>query len=77
MIFMIILKGFCQNVLGLVRLGLLSDQPHPSLQSTDDLTWKDFMCDLLNVQRDTSMTTLRSTILQRLQNESQLQTIEE
>ncbi|CAF1287667.1 unnamed protein product [Adineta steineri] len=70
-------KGFCQNVLGLIRLGLLNDQPHPSLQSNDDLTWKDFMCDLLSLKRDTSLNTLRTTIHQRLQNENQLQTIEE
>jgi len=71
------LKGFCQNVLGLIRLGLLNDQPHPSLQTNDDLTWKDFICDLLNLKRDVSMNTLRLTILQQLQNESQLQTIEQ
>jgi hypothetical protein len=35
------------------------------------------MCDLLNLNRDTSLNTLRSTILQRLQNESQLKTIEQ
>ncbi|CAF0842961.1 unnamed protein product [Rotaria sordida] len=70
-------EGFCQNALGLIRLGLLSDKPHPSLQSTDNLTWKEFMCDLLNLKRDTSINTLRSTILQRLQNESQLETIDQ
>ncbi|CAF3408833.1 unnamed protein product [Rotaria sp. Silwood1] len=70
-------KGFCQNALGLIRLGLLSDKPHSSLQSTDKLTWKEFMCDLLNLKRDTSINILRSTILQRLKDESQLKTIEQ
>jgi hypothetical protein len=70
-------KGFCQNVLGLIRLGLLNDQPHPSLQSNDDLTWKDFLCDLLNLKRDISINTLRSAIFQQLQNENQLRTIEQ
>jgi hypothetical protein len=35
------------------------------------------MCDLLNLKRDTSINTLRSVILQQLQNENQLQTIEQ
>ena len=35
------------------------------------------MCDLLKLKRDTSLNTLRSTILQQLQNESQLKTIEQ
>ncbi len=63
--------------MGLIRLGLLTDQPHPSLQSNDDLTWKDFICDLLHLQRDTSTTTLRLAILQRSINENQLRTIEQ
>ncbi|CAF0984180.1 unnamed protein product [Rotaria sp. Silwood1] len=70
-------KGFCSNILGLIRLGLLSDKPHPSLQSTDNLTWKEFMCDLLHLKRDTSVSTLRDAILQRLKNESQLETIDQ
>jgi alpha-aminoadipic semialdehyde synthase len=73
----LIFQGFCQNVLGLIRLGLLNDQPHPSLQSNGDLTWKDFMCDLLNLKRDITTNTLRSTIHQQLQNENQLRTIEQ
>lgn len=71
------MKGFCQNALGLIRLDLLSDQPHPSLQSNDDLTWKEFMCDLLHLKRDTSVNTLRSAIMQKLQNENQFKTIEQ
>ncbi|CAF2100508.1 unnamed protein product [Rotaria magnacalcarata] len=70
-------KGFCQNVLGLIRLGLLNDNPHPSLQSNDNLTWKQFMCDLLSLKRDTPTNTLRSVIHQKLQNDNQLQTIEQ
>ncbi|CAF4383073.1 unnamed protein product, partial [Rotaria sp. Silwood2] len=70
-------KGFCSNTLGLIRLGLLSDKPHPSLQFTDNLTWKEFMCDLLNLKRDTSVNTIRSVVLQQLKNESQLETIDQ
>ena len=70
-------KGFCQNALGLIRLGLLSDQPHASLQSTDNLTWKEFMCDLMHVKRDTPAGALRSLIMQQLQNENQVKTIDE
>ena len=70
-------QGFCQNVLGLIRLGLLDEQSHPSLQSKDDLTWKDFMCDLMNLKRDVSTNALRSAIHQKLQNESQVRTIEQ
>lgn len=62
--------------MGLIRLDLLSDQPHPSLQSSEDLTWKDFMCDLLHLKRDTSTKTVRATIMQKLQNENQVKTIE-
>ena len=70
------MKGFCENVLGLMRLGLLDDQPHPSLQSNHQLTWKEFLCDLLNLKHRTPMNTLRSTIMQRLENENQLDAIE-
>ena len=63
-------------MLGLMRLGLLDDQPHPSLQSKDKLTWKEFLCDLLNLNHQTPMNTLRSTIMQCLENENQLETIE-
>ncbi|UJR16111.1 hypothetical protein I4U23_003023 [Adineta vaga] len=70
-------KGFCRNALGLIRLGLLSDQPHSSLQSKDDLAWKDFMCDLMNLKRDTPINTLRSALFEKLQDENQVQTIEQ
>lgn len=70
-------KGFCQNALGLIRLGLFDSQPHPSLQSTENVTWKDLICDLLKVNRDTSTNTLKQIILQKLQHESQLNTLEE
>ncbi len=63
--------------MGLVHLGLLNDQPHPSLQSNDEITWKDFMCDLLHLNRDTSASVLRAAVLQKLQNENQLRTIEQ
>ena len=56
---------------------MLDEQSHPSLQSKDDLTWKDFMCDLMNLKRDVSTNALRSAIHQKLQNESQVRTIEQ
>ncbi|TRY81173.1 hypothetical protein TCAL_11846 [Tigriopus californicus] len=46
-------KGYTDAVKGLVRLGLLSPDPHPSLhEHGSDITWKELMCQLLNMEQD-------------------------
>ncbi|CAF1277287.1 unnamed protein product, partial [Didymodactylos carnosus] len=73
-------KGFCQGALGLIKLGLLSDREHPHLRNDskeNDLTWKQFMCDLVDEHRSTSVDNLKNLISNKLNNEEQLHTIED
>lgn len=72
-------KGFCSNALALVKLGLISLIEHPSLHHQGpDITWRQFMCDLLHLNRDTYYENVKSAILEKLdQNVHQMQAIEE
>jgi len=72
-------KGFCNNVMGLIKLGLISAQSHPSLhQSGPDITWKQFMCDLVGQNREMYYDNLKSILFEKLnQNKDQIETIEE
>lgn len=72
-------KGFCSNAMALVKLGLISLIEHPSLHHQGpDITWRQFMCDLLHLNRDTYYENVKSVISERLDhNAHQLNAIEE
>lgn len=65
--------------MALVRLGLISLIEHPSLhQQGPDITWRQFMCDLLHLNRDTYYENVKSVILEKLDhNTHQMNAIEE
>jgi alpha-aminoadipic semialdehyde synthase len=69
-------KGFCDVMKGLILLGLIDPNPHPSLHSGGpDLTWKQLVCRLLGQQESILMTNLRNFVLERVQSESRLHAI--
>ena len=72
-------KGFCHNAMALVKLGLISMIDHPSLhQAGPDITWRQFMCDLLHLNRDTYYDNVRNVILEKLDhNVAQMNAVEE
>nr|SVE92224.1 EOG090X0141 [Megafenestra aurita] len=42
--------GYSDHILGLIRLGLISPEPHPCLHpGGPDITWRQFMCNLLGI----------------------------
>ncbi|XP_046658109.1 alpha-aminoadipic semialdehyde synthase, mitochondrial-like [Daphnia pulicaria] len=42
--------GYSDHILGLIQLGLISQEPHPCLHSGGpDITWRQFMCNLLGI----------------------------
>lgn len=72
-------QGFAHNVLSLVKLGLISTAGHPSLHPKGpEITWKEFMCDLMHQNRDTYVETVKSIVYDRLgRDDDQIKTIEE
>jgi alpha-aminoadipic semialdehyde synthase len=72
-------RGFCSNAMALVKLGLISLTDHPSLhQQGPDITWRQFMCDLLHVNRDMYYENVKAVILEKLDyNGNQMHAIEE
>ena len=69
-------KGFCDVMKGLISLGLIDPNPHPSLHSGGpDLTWKQLLCRLLGQQDGILTTNLRNFVLERVQSESRLHAI--
>nr|SVE70256.1 EOG090X0141 [Daphnia similis]SVE70880.1 EOG090X0141 [Daphnia similis]SVE71511.1 EOG090X0141 [Daphnia similis]SVE72144.1 EOG090X0141 [Daphnia similis] len=43
-------SGYSDHVLGLIQLGLISQEPHPCLHvGGPDITWRQFMCNLLGI----------------------------
>ncbi|RNA45143.1 alpha-aminoadipic semialdehyde mitochondrial [Brachionus plicatilis] len=66
-------KGFSQNALGLIRLGLISLKDHTSLHTAGpDITWRQFMCDLLSIDRDTYYENVKSAIYDKLNHDADL-----
>lgn len=65
-------------MLGLQKLGLLDNRPHPSLHIRGpDITWRQFMCSLFAQKDDILITNLKNLILERLGSESRLNSIEQ
>jgi alpha-aminoadipic semialdehyde synthase len=72
-------KGFCNNIMSLVNLGLISTKDHPSLhQNGPDITWIKFICDLTHQSRDSYYENVKSHVFDLVgQDEAKLQTVEE
>lgn len=72
-------RGFCHNILSLVKLGLISTKEHPSLhQNGPEITWRQFLCDITNQSRDTYYENIKSHVFELLgQDEDKLNTVEE
>lgn len=69
-------KGYCDAMKGLISLGLIDPNPHPSLHSGGpDLTWKQLICRLLGQQESILTTNLRNFVLERVESESRLHAI--
>ena len=71
-------KGFSENAMALVKMGLISIKDHPSLHhGGPEITWRQFMCDLLNLNRDTYYDNVKTAMFEKLgQNEEQLTALE-
>ncbi|XP_040063451.2 alpha-aminoadipic semialdehyde synthase, mitochondrial isoform X2 [Ixodes scapularis] len=60
-------KGFSSSMKGLQMLGLLSDDPHPSLHPRGpDITWRQFMSALLGQQDNLLTSNIRNLIFERV-----------
>lgn len=70
-------KGFCDAMKGLIMLGLVDANPHPSLHAGGpDLTWKQLMCRLLGQQESILTTNLRHLVLDKVSSQTRLDVIE-
>lgn len=70
-------KGFCDVIKGLVALNLLNSEESSNLHPKGpDMTWKNYVCDVLGKSRDTFYDSLRDMVYERVGNsERRLQTI--
>ena len=61
-------RGFSETIKALQRVGLLDQSPHPCLQSDNgsELSWRQFMAELLGHSQDLAMSTLRGLIHDKL-----------
>ncbi|OQR79277.1 alpha-aminoadipic semialdehyde synthase [Tropilaelaps mercedesae] len=56
-------KGFCNATKGLHMMGLFSDDPHPALHPRGpEITWKQFMCQLMGQQTNLLTSNVRNLI---------------
>lgn len=72
--------GYSEHVLGLIRLGLISPEPHPCLHpGGPDITWRQFMCNLVGITDDNIFyDNLKNQVFERVgRNESRLKAIED
>lgn len=72
-------KGFCHNALGLVKIGVISLAEHNLLHpGGPDITWRQFMCDLVQIARDSLYSNLKHALFDALnQDQTQLESLEE
>ncbi|XP_045609079.1 alpha-aminoadipic semialdehyde synthase, mitochondrial isoform X1 [Procambarus clarkii] len=71
-------RGFSEVVKGLQRIGLIDPEPHPMLhRGGPDITWRQLLCSLLG-QMDSNIfyDNLKTLVLERVDNENQLNSIE-
>jgi alpha-aminoadipic semialdehyde synthase len=72
-------SGFAHNILSLLKMGLVTTNDHPSLHPKGpEITWRQFMCDLMSINRDTYSETVKARVYERLdRDDEQMATIEE
>jgi len=71
-------KGYVDAVKGLVKLGLLDPNPTPALhENGPELTWKQYMCHLMNQTDNIFYDNLVSILEDRLGNKQTLKVIED
>jgi hypothetical protein len=63
----------------MVKLGLISLKDHPSLHSAGpDITWRQFMCDLMHIDRDSYISNVKQSVFSKLDHDvQQLNAIDE
>lgn len=71
-------KGYSEVVKGLIKLGLINNEPHPSLHPRGpEITWKQFMCTLLGQQDNILTSNLKNLLFEQLnRSEYQVEAIE-
>lgn len=72
--------GYSEHILGLIKLGLISPEPHPCLHpGGPDITWRQFMCSLLGITDDNIFyDNLKTQVYERVgRSESRLKAIED
>lgn len=71
-------KGYTDIIQGLVQLGLLSPNPEPVLhENGPDITWREYICHILNQSGTIFYDNLRDILLDRLGSEKTLKAIED
>ncbi|XP_023324527.1 alpha-aminoadipic semialdehyde synthase, mitochondrial [Eurytemora carolleeae] len=71
-------KGYVDAVKGLVKLGLLDPTPTPVLhENGPELTWKQYMCHLMNQTDSIFYDNLKDVLLDRLESAKMLKVIED
>eukprot|EP00095_Tigriopus_kingsejongensis_P002741 maker-scaffold138_size318692-snap-gene-0.8 protein:Tk02741 transcript:maker-scaffold138_size318692-snap-gene-0.8-mRNA-1 annotation:"hypothetical protein DAPPUDRAFT_334150" len=69
-------KGYTDAIKGLVRLGLLSPDPHPGLhEQGGNITWKQLMCQLLNLEQDAFYGNILEALNERVGSEKRARAI--
>lgn len=61
-------RGFSETIRALKRLGLMDQSPHPCLQADNgsELTWRQFMAELLGHSHDIAPSTLKTLVLEKV-----------
>uniref|UniRef100_A0A6G1SHE1 Alpha-aminoadipic semialdehyde synthase, mitochondrial n=1 Tax=Aceria tosichella TaxID=561515 RepID=A0A6G1SHE1_9ACAR len=61
-------RGFSETIRALKQMGLMDQTPHPCLQTDNgsELTWRQFMAELLGHSHDISLPTLKTLVLEKV-----------
>ncbi|XP_067125977.1 alpha-aminoadipic semialdehyde synthase, mitochondrial isoform X3 [Centruroides vittatus] len=71
-------RGYCEVIKGLLKIGLINNEPHPCLHPRGpEITWKQFMCTLLGQQDNILTSNLKNLLFEQLnKSEHQVEAIE-
>lgn len=73
-------RGFSETMRALKRIGLMDQSPHPCLQSDNgsELTWRQFMAELLGHSQDLALSTLKGLVHEKVgKSDQRLQSLAE
>jgi alpha-aminoadipic semialdehyde synthase len=61
-------RGFSETIRALKQMGLMDQSPHPCLQTDNgsELTWRQFMAELLGHSHDIALPTLKTLVLEKV-----------